>query len=181
MASNSNVLFENVTTVDEDVVDYIIGKYLKPTGQQKRFRIFTLCMGVASAGIAMYLFRLWMTSKDFTSIGCALILSVLCIYCMTSFFGDPAKKHKEEYRAKLLNQLKEPRKYRIYRHTIHQMAGSQHGQYKVSDFESVDTYSHYFILKYGKNIIIIDRNGFRTGTAEGFDTFCDKFIKKLTF
>lgn len=177
----SNVLFENITTVDEDVVDYLLDKYMKPNSQQKRFRIFTLCLGVAAAGIALYLFRLYLINKDFTTVACALILSVLCIYCMSSVFGDFTKKRTADYREKLINQLKEPRKYRIYRHTIHQMAGTQHGQYKVADFENVDTYSHYFILKYGKNVIIIDKNGFRTGTAEGFETFCRKFIKNLTF
>lgn len=177
----SNVLFENVTHVDEDVVDYLLSKYMKPNRQQKRFRIFTLCLGVAAAGIALYLFRLFMLNKDFTTVACALILSILCIYCMSSFFGDASKKRISGYREKMINQLKEPRKYRIYRHTIHQVVGAQHGQYKVSDFESVESYSHYFILKYGKNVIIIDKNGFRTGTAEGFETFCRKFIKNLTF
>ena len=177
----SNVLFENITTVEEDVVDYLLSKYLKPNRQQKRFRIFTLFLGVAAAGIALYLFRMYIFNKDFTTLACALILSILCIYCLSSFFGDVSKKRTEEYREKLISQLKEPRKYRIYRHTIHQMAGAQHGQYKVSDFESYETYSHYFILKYGKNVIIIDKDGFRTGTAEGFETFCSKFIKNLTF
>lgn len=176
----TNVLFENVTVIDEDVIDYLLAKYVKPTGQQKRFRIFTLLLGIAAGVIAVYLFWLLSKNHDFTTGACALILVMLCAYCMFSFFGNPDKKRVEAYRQKLKSQLQEPRKYRIYRHTIHQVAGTQHGQYKVSDFESVDQYSHYFILKYGRNVIIIDKNGFRTGSAEGFEKFANKYMKNLT-
>ena len=70
------------------------------------------------------------------------------------------------------------RKMKVNKYVMYQSAGKSHGEYRLFQFTGIETWSHYFLLRYENSYVVMDKNGFTKGTAEEFEQFMTARIQK---
>lgn len=173
-----DLLFENQTQLDEAVIYHIIEKGYKRTAKMKRYHILSLAVGVLAAIATVYFGGLGILYKDMTTLVTTLALAVIAVYSFYIFVrntsGSQIKASQKSYNKDLLI----PRKIKVYKNIMYQSAGKNHGEYRLFRFTEIETWEHYFLLHYDNSYVILDKNGFTTGTPEDFEAFMKERISK---
>ena len=159
------LLFENHTQLDEDVIQHIIKKNYKRPEKAKQYHVMTLLVGILAALAAVYFGRLGILTHQMLTLLCTIALIAVCIYSFYSYYQNMPK-----------NQI--PRKMKVYKNVMYQSAGKSHGEYRLFQFTGIETWSHYFLLRYENSYVVMDKNGFTKGTAEEFEQFMTARIQK---
>ena len=74
------LLFENHTQLDEDVIHHIIEKDYKRPEKLKQYHVLTLLVGILAALAAVYFGRLGILTHQMLTLLCTIALIAVCIY-----------------------------------------------------------------------------------------------------
>lgn len=173
-----DLLFENETQLDEAVIHYIIEKNLKGNRKSNIYRLITLFVGVLSAAAAIYFGWVFMTYRQSSLVIYTIALAVICIYSFYILYKSTAKNQAKSYQDSYSKELLIPRKIKVYKNVMYQSAGKNHGEYRLYQFSDIETWDHFFLLRYEKSYVVIDKNGFTLGTADEFEKFMKNRIVK---
>lgn len=172
------LLFENRTQMDESVINYIIEKSYQRNDKIKRYHLLSLLIGILAAVAAVYFGCLGLTYRDMTTIICTVALIAVAVYGFYVYIKNTPKNQIKAYQRNISSELLKPRKIKVYKNVIYQSAGKSHGEYKLYQFTGIETWEHYFLLRYGNSYVVVDKNGFTTGTPEEFEKFMNTRIMK---
>lgn len=172
------LLFENHTQLDEDVIQHIIEKNYKRPEKAKQYHMMTLLVGILAALATVYFGRLGILTKQLPTILCTIALAAVCVYSFYSYYKNMPKNQLKAMQSSYSKALLIPRKIKIYKNVMYQSAGKSHGEYRLFQFTGIETWSHYFLLHYENSYVVIDKDGFTKGTAEEFEQFMTARIQK---
>ena len=172
------LLFENHTQLDEDVIQHIIKKNYKRPEKAKQYHVMTLLVGILAALAAVYFGRLGILTHQMLTLLCTIALIAVCIYSFYSYYQNMPKNQIKARQNTYSESLLIPRKMKVYKNVMYQSAGKSHGEYRLFQFTGIETWSHYFLLRYENSYVVIDKNGFTKGTAEEFEQFMTARIQK---
>ena len=172
------LLFENQTQLDESVIHYIIEKSFKHNTKYKQYHLLSLLIGILTGLATIYFGRLGIIYRQMTTISCTIALAAICIYSFYIYYKNTSKKQIKAQQNSYSKELLIPRKIKVYKNIMYQSAGKSHGEYRLYQFSDIETWGHFFLLKYEKSYVVIDRDGFTTGTAEEFEKFMNERILK---
>jgi hypothetical protein len=170
------LLFENQTQMDEAVIHHIIEKNYKKNSKKKTYHILALLIGMIATVATVYAGYLSVATKDMTTIMCTVILLILAIYSFYIFFKNTTKNQIKAFEKSVSKELFNPRRIKVYNNIIYQSSGKSHAEYKPFQFTEIESWEHYFLLHYGNGYVVIDKNGFTTGTPEDFEAYMHKKI-----
>lgn len=172
------LLFENHTQLDEDVIHHIIEKNYKRPEKAGQYHILMLLMGILAALAAIYFGHLGILTKQPSTLLCTIALAAVCIYSFYSYYKNMPKNQIKAMQNSYSKDLLIPRKMKIYKNVMYQSAGKNHGEYRLFKFTGIETWSHYFLLRYENSYVIVDKDGFTKGSAEEFEQFMTARIQK---
>lgn len=172
------ILFENQTQLDASVINYIIEKGYKRSSKIKRYHLFTLLIGILAVIAAVYFGRLGLIYRDITTIICTAALAAVAVYAFYIYVKNTPKNQIKARQRSVSSELLKPRKIKVYKNVMYQSAGKSHGEYKLYQFTGIETWEHFFLLHYDNSYVVIDKNGFTTGTPEEFEKFMNERISK---
>lgn len=172
------LLFENHTQLDEDVIHHIIEKDYKRPEKAKQYHVMTLLVGILAALAAVYFGRLGILTPQMLTLLCTIALIAVCIYSFYSYYQNMPKNQIKARQNTYSESLLIPRKMKVYKNVMYQSAGKSHGEYRLFQFTGIETWSHYFLLRYENSYVVMDKNGFTKGTAEEFEQFMTARIQK---
>ncbi len=170
------ILFENITKVDRTVINHVIEKTFKKNRQGKIYHLLTLIIGILAAATAVYFGRLGLKNHDTTALICTVVLIVTVIYCIYAFIKNTTGNQIKEYQRSISDNFLKPRRIKVSKNILSQSSGKSHGEYNLRQFTGIETWEHYFLLRYENNYVIVDKNGFTTGTPEEFEKFMNTRI-----
>lgn len=172
------LLFENHTQLDEDVIHHIIEKDYKRPEKAKQYHVMTLLVGILAALAAVYFGRLGILTHQMLTLLCTIALIAVCIYSFYSYYQNMPKNQIKARQNTYSESLLIPRKMKVYKNVMYQSAGKSHGEYRLFQFTGIETWSHYFLLRYENSYVVMDKSGFTKGTAEEFEQFMTARIQK---
>ena len=73
------LLFENHTQLDEDIIHHIIEKDYKRPEKAKQYHVMTLLVGILAALAAVYFGRLGILTHQMLTLLCTIALIAVCI------------------------------------------------------------------------------------------------------
>ena len=85
------LLFENHTQLDEDVIQHIIKKNYKRPEKAKQYHVMTLLVGILAALAAVYFGRLGILTHQMLTLLCTIALIAVCIYSFYSYYQNMPK------------------------------------------------------------------------------------------
>ena len=141
-------------------------------------RKMTLLVGILAALAAVYFGRLGILTRQMPTLLCTIALIAVCIYSFYSYYQNMPKNQIKARQNTYSESLLIPRKMKVYKNVMYQSAGKSHGEYRLFQFTGIETWSHYFLLRYENSYVIMDKNGFTKGTAEEFEQFMTARIQK---
>ena len=160
------LLFENHTQLDEDVIHHIIEKDYKRPEKLKQYHVLTLLVGILAALAAVYFGRLGILTHQMLTLLCTIALIAVCIYSFYSYYQNMPKNQIKARQNTYSESLLIPRKMKVYKNV------------RLFQFTGIETWSHYFLLRYENSYVVMDKNGFTKGTAEEFEQFMTARIQK---
>ena len=172
------LLFENHTQMDEDVIQHIIEKNFKRPEKARQYHILMLLVGILAALATIYFCRLGILYRQSMTLLCTIALAAVCIYSFYSFYKNMPKNQLKAMQNAYSKDLLIPRKMKIYKNVMYQSAGKSHGEYRLFKFTGIETWSHYFLLRYENSYVVVDKDGFTKGTADEFEQFMTARIQK---
>lgn len=172
------LLFENETQLDDAVIDYILEQSFEKNEKLKRYHLLTLLIGILAAAAGIFFAIQGIMARHMTTIITSFALIVIAGYCFIAFASKTTKNQIKTYKESHRRSWMTPRKIKVFKNVIYQSAGKSHGEYKLYKFTDIQTYDHYFLLRYVENYVIVDKNGFTQGTAEDFEKFMQARIQK---
>ena len=149
------LLFENHTQLDEDVIHYIIEKDYKRPEKAKQYHVMTLLVGILAALAAVYFGRLGILTHQMLTLLCTIALIAVCIYSFYSYYQNMPKNQIKARQNTYSESLLIPRKMKVYKNVMYQSAGKSHGEYRLFQFTGIETWSHYFLLRYENSYVVI--------------------------
>ena len=128
------LLFENHTQLDEDVIQHIIKKNYKRPEKAKQYHVMTLLVGILAALAAVYFGRLGILTHQMLTLLCTIALIAVCIYSFYSYYQNMPKNQIKARQNTYSESLLIPRKMKVYKNVMYQSAGKSHGEYRLFQF-----------------------------------------------
>lgn len=104
------LLFENHTQLDEDVIHHIIEKDYKRPEKAKQYHVMTLLVGILAALAAVYFGRLGILTHQMLTLLCTIALIAVCIYSFYSYYQNMPKNQIKARQNTYSESLLIPRK-----------------------------------------------------------------------
>ena len=128
------LLFENHTQLDEDIIHHIIEKDYKRPEKAKQYHVMTLLVGILAALAAVYFGRLGILTHQMLTLLCTIALIAVCIYSFYSYYQNMPKNQIKARQNTYSESLLIPRKMKVYKNVMYQSAGKSHGEYRLFQF-----------------------------------------------
>lgn len=173
-----DLLFENETQLNEAVIQHIIEKNLKGNRKTKTYRLIALLVGILTGAAAIYFGIICTAYRQSSVLIYTAALAAASIYSFYILYRNTPKNQLKFYQNAYSKELLLPRKIKVYKNVMYQSAGKNHGEYRLYQFSDIESWENFFLLRYEKSYVVIDKNGFTKGTAEEFETFMKKRIIK---
>ena len=109
------LLFENHTQLDEDVIQHIIKKNYKRPEKAKQYHVMTLLVGILAALAAVYFGRLGILTHQMLTLLCTIALIAVCIYSFYSYYQNMPKNQIKARQNTYSESLLIPRKMKVYK------------------------------------------------------------------
>ena len=109
------LLFENHTQLDEDVIHHIIEKDYKRPEKAKQYHVMTLLVGILAALAAVYFGRLGILTHQMLTLLCTIALIAVCIYSFYSYYQNMPKNQIKARQNTYSESLLIPRKMKVYK------------------------------------------------------------------
>ena len=135
------LLFENHTQLDEDIIHHIIEKDYKRPEKLKQYHVMTLLVGILAALAAVYFGRLGILTHQMLTLLCTIALIAVCIYSFYSYYQNMPKNQIKARQNTYSESLLIPRKMKVYKNVMYQSAGKSHGEYRLFQFTGIETLS----------------------------------------
>ena len=109
------LLFENHTQLDEDIIHHIIEKNYKRPEKAKQYHVMTLLVGILAALAAVYFGRLGILTHQMLTLLCTIALIAVCIYSFYSYYQNMPKNQIKTRQNTYSESLLIPRKMKFTR------------------------------------------------------------------
>ena len=113
------LLFENHTQLDEDVIHHIIEKDYKRPEKAKQYHVMTLLVGILAALAAVYFGRLGILTHQMLTLLCTIALIAVCIYSFYSYYQNMPKNQIKARQNTYSESLLIPRKMKVYKNVMY--------------------------------------------------------------